>query len=380
MNFEPGILRIYLSVPAIAALLSVVVWEDFKETKIRNKWILGGVAYGAMVNIAVVIFGALAGYDFVYAQAAFTLLNAVISFAAGYAMWKYGVWAAGDAKLFSLVAFLLPLDFYKHAVMPWFNSFALLINIFIPYILIVSMQALVAMVLLIPRTLKNKGLNFSFRQLFQSVFTLKTFSVVWGIVFALILIQCLVFFVRSSQLVAVLNNSLVVFLVIFLGQRKLKAVFEKGYARIFSYFLAVNIFLYMWVMKRMALSGFLESMFQRTLLVMALMIVFNSIINWFIKRSETKTIDVGDVKEGDVLSTETLSEIGGASADIGRVGAEGLTEEQRQILLRSANKPARIMIYRRHPFSIYIAVGAIITMLLKTSLIHFFTVLLRQHQ
>jgi Flp pilus assembly protein protease CpaA len=58
-------------------------------------------------------------------------LNVLLAFAAGFLTWWLGFWAAGDAKLFSVLALLLPLSTYSGAFWPPFPAYVLLFNTFL---------------------------------------------------------------------------------------------------------------------------------------------------------------------------------------------------------------------------------------------------------
>lgn len=59
------------------------------------------------------------------------LLNAGIAFVIGVVLWEMRLWAAGDAKIFALLALSVPLSFYKNNYFSYFPSFVLLFNTFV---------------------------------------------------------------------------------------------------------------------------------------------------------------------------------------------------------------------------------------------------------
>ena len=105
----------------------ITSYEDIKEGKIRNKWILFGFITGACLFLYYIILGEI--NSFVYLKN--VALNSFLAFFIGYLMWQYKLWSAGDAKLFALYAFLLPLNRYANWYLKYFPSFALLVNTFI---------------------------------------------------------------------------------------------------------------------------------------------------------------------------------------------------------------------------------------------------------
>ncbi len=72
--------------------------------------------------------------------------NAALALFAGFLMWWFGLWAAGDAKMFAVLALLLPLSTYREAYLPAFPAYVLLFNTFVAVmaLLVVEMIARVA--------------------------------------------------------------------------------------------------------------------------------------------------------------------------------------------------------------------------------------------
>jgi len=59
------------------------------------------------------------------------MLNTLIAFGIGVVLWEMGLWAAGDAKIFALLALSVPLMWYKNNYFSYFPSFVLLFNTFV---------------------------------------------------------------------------------------------------------------------------------------------------------------------------------------------------------------------------------------------------------
>jgi len=66
--------------------------------------------------------------------------NACVSFLAGFGLWWFGLWAAGDAKLFAALALLLPLSSYAGAFWPPFPSYVLLFNTFLAVLALLILE------------------------------------------------------------------------------------------------------------------------------------------------------------------------------------------------------------------------------------------------
>ncbi len=86
------------------AILLIGSYTDFKERIISNKLTYGGIILGILIHL-------IQSY---YSNDYFIVLTAVIvtiaTFIASYGLWKIGVWAGGDVKLFTALAALNPFN------------------------------------------------------------------------------------------------------------------------------------------------------------------------------------------------------------------------------------------------------------------------------
>ena len=127
---------------SFTALLAggIAAYGDIRFGKISNKLIIAGLGAGLILLLASVLVGGLSADIFWQA-----LLNAAVALALGYAFWYFDLWAAGDAKLFFVLALLLPFKFYWRSYLPVFPSLVILVNAFIPLLLFVFLQSVFLM-------------------------------------------------------------------------------------------------------------------------------------------------------------------------------------------------------------------------------------------
>jgi hypothetical protein len=136
----------YLFLPMLFFIGLVTSYQDFKEGKIRNKWILLGLLWGLGIYFLLLIWNLIVPYlsselpTFLVSYLFKSLINSAISLIIGYLLWYFNLWSAGDAKLFFIFSLLLPLKYYWRSALPYFPSFALLINIFIPILFFLIFQ------------------------------------------------------------------------------------------------------------------------------------------------------------------------------------------------------------------------------------------------
>lgn len=119
-------------------------YEDFKHGKISNRWLIFGMIWGVIV-LGVLAILSFSGIIEIISLDYFgrAIINFIAATLISYLMWKFGAWAAGDAKLFIVFSFLLPLTFYWKSYLPIFPSFVLLVNIFALITLYMVVRAMI---------------------------------------------------------------------------------------------------------------------------------------------------------------------------------------------------------------------------------------------
>ena len=120
--------------PIILFIGVITSYEDFKESKIKNKWILVGLIYSFMVYLLFWILpkGGLLG-SYLLCNFDKWCVNLLVSMVVAYLLWHFKMWGTGDAKLFICYAALIPMGQYSRVYFNYyFASFLLLSAIFIP--------------------------------------------------------------------------------------------------------------------------------------------------------------------------------------------------------------------------------------------------------
>ena len=138
------IIYAFIFLPVIAFLGIITTWEDFKTSKIRNKWVLLGLVYSAAAYLFVLLMHSL-GAKGVYGGAFQRVIpcliwnfdkwciNLIVSILVAYILWHYKMWGGGDAKLFICFCALVPMGQYSKVYFQYyFASFFLLLMIFMP--------------------------------------------------------------------------------------------------------------------------------------------------------------------------------------------------------------------------------------------------------
>jgi hypothetical protein len=110
----------------------IVTIEDFKIDKIRNKWIKIGFAIGFVVYLLSITFLLVTKQNINWWDYLNILTNTLIAFILGFVLWNFKLWSGGDAKLFTLFVFLIPISYYQNWYWKYWPGLTLLINIILP--------------------------------------------------------------------------------------------------------------------------------------------------------------------------------------------------------------------------------------------------------
>ncbi len=160
-----------LMLPVALAIAGITGWTDLKPMvphlmgrvpyekspgggRISNRVLLIGLALGLAWHLFAWAWhaGGFGLYSFEMLQAKsmpywfHVALNTGLSFLLGFLLWSLGLWAAGDGKLFGLLAMLLPLAVYRNNYLNWFPSFVLFFNTFIAVFAILVVEFAARMV------------------------------------------------------------------------------------------------------------------------------------------------------------------------------------------------------------------------------------------
>ncbi len=271
---------------------AVCVCTDLKEGKIKNKWIKIGLLW------AVFLYFGLFLYNFFYLRKQENeqyllqmISNGAVSLLVGYFLWKFKLWAAGDAKLFFVFSLLIPLSFYSNHYLNVFPAFVLLINTFILILAFLALEALVinSKKLIKKRRkpeLKKENLKFWLLDSAKIYFTY--------LIFYTLLSKTMAFFNQIFKIERSSPNYIFFFLALFAARRYLSKYLIKnkklmaGTAIIFGGYL---FFLVLTGQKELFLH-----IFQRALIYMATIGLFSRLMSMHFQN-----------REKFLLKTETFS-------------------------------------------------------------------------
>ena len=312
---------------------SLCVFTDLKSKKIYNKVII----FGFLCGLLLFLYFSVSQYNGAYLLAA--LVNFLISIFVSYALWFYNCWSAGDAKLFSLFSFLLPLSFYEKLNYPFFPSFNILINLFIPVVIFLFILSILNIV-------KERKLNV--KKVFNSI----------AIFFKASFIYIFIYLLLEKTIGHFWEENLLLFRVLYLffmffTIRAAKEFFNKHF--FLNYFVIFFILAYSFYLVFCGEGALVQAVFLKVYLFLGTIFIVSMVINSYIDKCDIEKIKVGDLRVGMVVLSEKNK-------------MEKVEDKNIKTFLEKGGFVRR---YKNFPFSIFIFIAVIITILIKGSLLIF---------
>ena len=301
------------------------------------------------------------------------IINGIIAFLGGYFLWHYRLWSAGDAKLFAVYAFLIPLNFYAKSYIAIFPSFNLLINLFIPLLLVIMGYALFSLLKEgygSRDKIKRVSLPENTKIFKAAMFLWQTFL---RFTFVIILFHLLFFLTKEIPLSETLFNPFFVFGLLLLIMGRFSALEQKEKWLIFIIYGTV-----------FGCGGFLilNEQFQalanilKTALVFMILIgLTRQVLDFYIQKRETEGTKIKDIKKGMVLTEKSFSLIlaklkkDEKEEFFGRIDASGINKNQVEFIKRlfEKNQELKIKAYKTFPFAPFLFLSAVISISTQSS-------------
>lgn len=381
----------------IFLLLGLVVsFEDWRDKRIKNHWIVWGMlacglGFGYLLLNSVlgyrhVRLGEIGEHYFPWDYYPRVLAHLFLSFTAAFTLWRLSVWPAGDAKLYTLFAFFTALIDPNLPGFPLLLFIILLINIFVPAGLAFAGGIVLRQILRIPELVElewRKWLKGAaeriwirlkeawpwrydylalFVNLFALFFVLRAFEQRFHRLamgpFGHLMVYFLMF-ILWSRLAGLLRNRTA-------GVIALTAVSAGSVAG--SFYLRWDAW------------GHVATGLKMTASFGMFLSLVRMIFDRFIERESLRELEVEQLRPGVVLSDQTWARLREEKALEGKLGerySDGLSEEEAEAIKswlagRQAARTwkdagaqpelAGYTVYRTIPFAVWIFLGTLLTL------------------
>ena len=303
-------------------------------------------------------------------------LNTVLAFLIGFGLWWFGMWAAGDAKLFAVLAALLPLSTYSGAYWPWFPGYVLLFNTFLGVMAILVLELVFRLARLVLRPSPEEA--ESWRSAWAWIRG-HVKDMVFGFIaifFGFVVIKTLRMLTRDLMAMAWdVSDSVLVFFLLFLMFQPLSRAMRRWYVGV-----PITVVTLAWVVW-VSVFPTDEYDFVRVISISGKMLLL--ILSWMVYQLylnvfDFKAIRIWELRPRMLLAPRTL-EILKEDLDLldhkmGPIGPDGLAAEQTDTLRRwwiDRGKGPRLWISRTFPFAPALFVGTVFTVFFGGYLLKF---------
>jgi len=342
MNFALNILINYTTLPVILIIGILVAIDDYKEGKIKNKRILLGIYLGLIyyaLMVAITIFGVykidkllpfLNKYELSYLYFSkdyylSVILNTLVAFIFGFVLWHFKLWAGGDAKLFTLYVFLLPLNFYSNWYFKYWPALALLINICLPIFVYLLIKMLFYPIQLGWSYLKNPALLKEYYQKYKVDNKIDKTKIReyfnTGVSFLVILIFFQLLRTRVNEFLNPYLGQMVTFSYFFMGFvifKPLRALLQKWVLIVFS--LVLLYFLFGFIYFRAVVYSELHKLFALQMIFMLsyfYIFKYGRALGLFLYNSaEVKMIPIAELSSNVYINKDYIRQIMGSRTNL----------------------------------------------------------------
>jgi len=369
----------------------ITSYQDLIYGKIRNKWIILGLLYGLLIVFLFFIWNLIAQpvTEFYYSTIrglesdsplpVFTIqffylktliINFLIAVIASFLMWHFSAWSAGDAKLFLVFVLLLPLKYYYKTFLPFFPSFVLLVNIFIPVFIFLSIKALFFCWKLLIKESKEKKILISIKKLIKNnIANVGRLLIIFlTMFFSAQLFQRIINFPFLNNA----NKQLTALMIIYLMSFPLTKILKNK--KVFLCF--IFFFIFILTIGFVYYKEIFIGMFWKVLYMVAFFLVLigslRKILDVYIEGRGIKEIKIEDLNPNSQINQELLSDIKKELPEIHKsIQIERYLQPKTLDSIKNFcinRKNTTIGIYKSFPFAIWMLIGLIITIILKGSL------------
>jgi len=391
----PKFLINYLFLVPLFCIGAFCVYGDLKDGKIRNKYIIIGLSWVIVLYLSLFLYTYFGLQQISNLQYISELLtNGVIALIVGYVLWYFNLWAAGDAKLFTIYAFLIPLEFYAKSYFPYFPSFALLVDIFMLILLFLVGKMIILRTKNFIRKIQANYSSWSPMEFFKKLVLKikKPDFFLPGIlrIGKLLLTYFSIFFIvqlisghLNLLLAKVITEPVFICLLFFLAQRYVfKFVLKYKILNLVVTLVGIGGAIYLFAFNQ----GFVFWRLMKMVIFLMLFISgFIKLLNSHIEHYETRTIKVSQIKPGffvssnNILRMSKMIQAAKMNTGFGPMESDGINVRQAALIktLFKGKPKAEISIYNTFPFAPFIMAAALISVATQNSFLPLLSQLFR---
>jgi preflagellin peptidase FlaK len=369
----------YSAVPIVAVLAIIAAFTDFFSGKIPHRLIKWGLISAGIFNIFLIVWVlaggksdsiSLVGKDSIQLYYFYAAVNFALAFLLGFILWWFGMWSAGDAKLFAVLALILPLSFYRDTYLNIFPSFALFFNVFLATFIILSVEFLYKSLGTVIKVIKQHEVRLKLFQISKharkNVLNILTLFVAFFFFFMAMHI-CRDLMRSVIETFEKFNKPLMYMILFFLFAPIRKLLRYRFFLYTFVFFTLG----YMYYALFMDKTGEALNEFYNISGLVVLLILFRSLYDYYTSRSDYAVIPVREIRPRQQLSANSLQDLISIEAlqEPLKDYSGSLLEEEHACAIREYfekhDQDKTVEVMRTIPFAPNILLGLILTIIMK---------------
>jgi hypothetical protein len=377
------------------ALGLVVSYEDWSQRRVRNRWIVLGLLAGA-AGLGYLFWNSVLGHQGVrlgrfgehympWRYYSKLLIHMGLSFAAAFTMWRLAIWPAGDAKLYTLFAFLAALIDPNLPGYPLLLFMLMLVNIFVPAGLLFAAET-VGRVLLRTGELwgVDRGVWLKAKAEVVEVRLREAWPYRYQYLTLVVNLYALFYLTATGQRYSRLLawgafGNVIIFLLMFVVWGKITMVLRDrrvGYAAVAALAAAMAWGAYFRGWDVLAIMG---SALKMTANFGVFLSVARLVFHWYIELESLRELRPEHLQPGVVLSDDTWQKLAAEPGLAGKLGgrySDGLAADEVEALkawLASQTAGATYTFYHTIPFAVWIFLGSLYTVVRRGNLVSLMT-------
>ena len=361
----------------IALILALVgAYTDYRRGKIYNRHVLTGLLIGVFLliwEIAAWQYGwpsEIARYPDTFSSPLkyilMVLANTGIAFAIGFGLWLGDMWAAGDAKLFTVLTFLLPLTTYKNNYWDLYPGYPLLFNTFVATLGVLIIEMIVIGIKKLQlNSMISKEKSLKINTLWKS-----KINELWMMFFIFLLFFLTIKTIREIARAFIyktinIHNNVLIYFLLFLLYPPLRKLMSNKKMRVAVVVITLSIAAYISLFPSKDLNFITIISMSTTSIVI---ILFRWGYEFYLNFVESRPIDISKLKKGDILSEKSLERFKHRDPEflsyLGSIMPDGLTEEQVEKIrawYKRWNLHEPVLIKKTFPFAPSLLIGVILS-------------------
>lgn len=296
-------------------------------------------------------------------------LNAGLAFGLGVTLWLLGLWAAGDAKMYALIGFTLPLSTYQNNYLDYFPSFALFINTFIAMFFMLLLEFL-AKTLLFARSAGSASLGEKIKELLKKGWEQRY-----------LVLKLVLFFLALFTLIRIMRHGLreglgqfmeinktIIYVILFMVFRPLMRLAQHTWAMVLGALILGGYAVYAFFFDP---TGQAKWEFINIGWLAVSIILFRVAYDAYLKATDEVPIAAGALRRGMILADSEITKFKERrqfyTQKVGTIAPDGLSEEQAEAIRGwlEENEAESVAVARTIPFAPSLLLGTLLTIIFK---------------